>query len=153
MATVQALIATISSLIGLYILLASWEENSFMQAIGVGGISYGKITTAVYLKVSISDFLTLFSSRAGGDWFWSIRPANILLVGASIALLSSTLIAMFWPESKPDNILTVGLCVNPPEILVLYVWIWSLIWWIVADCLKVFTRYYLYLYCITFFYF
>jgi len=96
MAAVQAGVAMVSSLILLYILLSSWEENSLLQLIGIGGISYGKVTSAIYLKVSVSDFLTLFSARAGGEWFWKVRPANILLFGAAVALTSSTLISMFW---------------------------------------------------------
>lgn len=136
-ASVQASIAMISSLILLYILLHSWTPGSLLQLMGVGGISYGKVTTAIYLKVSVSDFLTLFSARSGGEWFWKIRPANTLLCGAMIALISSTIIAMFWPTSNPDKILTTGLLVNPPYILVLYVWLWSLAWWIVEDFAKV----------------
>jgi H+-transporting ATPase len=80
----------VSSLILLYILLASWEDGSLLKAMGVGGISYGKITTAIYLKISVSDFLTLFSSRTGSDWFWKIPPARVLSIGAGIALTSST---------------------------------------------------------------
>ena len=49
-----------------------------MTSFGLGNLSYGQITTAVYLKVSVSDFLTLFSSRTGGNWFWSSRPSSIL---------------------------------------------------------------------------
>merc|ERR1711907_809618 len=69
MAFVQAFVAMISSVNLLYILLHSWDENS-MRTLGLGGISYGKITSSIYLKVSVSDFLTLFSARAGGDWFF-----------------------------------------------------------------------------------
>jgi H+-transporting ATPase len=142
MASVQAGVAMVSSIVLLDILLSSWEHNSLLQLMGVGGISYGKITTAIYLKVSVSDFLTLFSARAGGEWFWHVRPANMLLGGACIALTSSTLIAMFWPESKPDNILTTGLVTGPPYLLVLYVWIWCLAWWFVMDAAKVLVHHY-----------
>merc|ERR1712036_69426 len=99
----------ISSVNLLHILLHSWDEGSLMKSIGIGGISYGKITSSVYLKVSVSDFLTLFSARAGGDWFFMVNPAPILLCGAMIALSSSTMIAMFWPLSSPDQIETEGL--------------------------------------------
>jgi H+-transporting ATPase len=95
---VMSFIAMISSLILLYILLSSWQENSFLKQLGVGGISYGKVTTSIYLKVSISDFLTLFSSRVGDDWFWKVPPARVLFAGACVALTSSTLISMFWPR-------------------------------------------------------
>merc|ERR1711959_3270 len=109
MAFVQAFVAMISSVNLLHILLHSWEPGSLMRSIGIGGISYGKITSSIYLKVSVSDFLTLFSARAGGDWFFMVKPANILLCGGMIALTCSTCFAMFWPKSYPDNIQTEGL--------------------------------------------
>merc|ERR1712078_315152 len=140
MAFVQSFVAMISSLNLLWILLRSWEENSLMKQLGIGGISYGKITTSVYLKVSVSDFLTFFSARAGGDWFFMVKPAKILLVGAFIALSSSTMIAMFWPLSYPDGIQTEGLLESPPYMLEVFVWSWSLSWWLAEDAAKVFCR-------------
>jgi len=140
MAFVQSFVAMISSLNLLWILLRSWEEDSWMKQLGIGGISYGKITTSVYLKVSVSDFLTLFSARAGGDWFFMVRPAKILLIGAFIALSSSTMIAMFWPLSYPDQIETEGLVRSPPYTLEAFVWAWSLAWWLAEDAAKVFCR-------------
>jgi len=52
MAFVQSFVAMISSVNLLHILLHSWDENSMMRQLGLGGISYGKITSSVYLKVS-----------------------------------------------------------------------------------------------------
>merc|ERR1712022_110365 len=44
MAFVQSFVAMISSINLLYILLHSWDDNSFMRNVaGIGGISYGKI--------------------------------------------------------------------------------------------------------------
>jgi H+-transporting ATPase len=140
MAGVQAFVAMISSLLLLFILLDSWREHSLLRLLGVGGISYGKVTSAIYLKVSVSDFLTLFSSRAGGEWFWRVKPAAILVAGACCALTTSTILACFWPKSNPDNILTEGLLVSAPYELVAYVWIWSLAWWLVEDAAKVLCR-------------
>merc|ERR1719440_584653 len=50
MAFVQAFVAMISSINLLYILLHSWDEGSMMRQLGLGGISYGKITASIYLK-------------------------------------------------------------------------------------------------------
>merc|ERR1719231_277431 len=140
MAFVQAFVAMISSINLLYILLHSWDEGSMMRTLGLGGISYGKITSSVYLKVSVSDFLTLFSARAGGDWFFMVKPAPILLCGAMIALSCSTMFAMFWPKSYPDGIQTEGLVRSPPYMLEAFVWCWSLAWWFAEDAAKVFCR-------------
>jgi len=141
MSFVQSFVAMISSVNLLYILLHSWDEGSMMRSFGLGGISYGKITSSIYLKVSVSDFLTLFSARAGGDWFFMVRPANILMIGAFIALTCSTCFAMFWPLSFPDGIQTEGLVRSPPYMLEVFVWTWSLLWWFAEDAAKVFCRY------------
>jgi H+-transporting ATPase len=140
MAFVQSFVAMISSVNLLYILLHSWDEGSLMRKLGLGGISYGKITSSVYLKVSVSDFLTLFSARAGGDWFFMVRPAAILMLGAMIALSCSTCAAMFWPKSYPDGIQTEGLLESAPKMLEAFVWVWSLGWWFAEDAAKVFCR-------------
>merc|ERR1711871_1382627 len=140
MAFVQAFVAMISSVNLLHILLHSWDENSLMRQLGLGGISYGKITSSVYLKVAVSDFLTLFSARAGGDWFFMVKPAPILLAGGIIAVSCSTCFAMFWPKSYPDGIQTEGLVESPPYMLEVFVWSWSLTWWLAEDAAKVFCR-------------
>jgi len=140
MAFVQSFVAMISSVNLLYILLHSWDEGSMMRTLGLGGISYGKITSSIYLKVSVSDFLTLFSARAGGDWFFMVKPAKILLLGAMIALSCSTCFAMFWPKSYPDGIQTEGLLESPPYMLEVFVWSWSLSWWLAEDAAKVLCR-------------
>merc|ERR1711896_119600 len=93
MAFVQSFVAMISSLNLLWILLRSWEENSWMKQLGIGG-----------------------------EWFFMVRPAKILMLGACIALSSSTMIAMFWPLSYPDNIETEGLLRSPPYTLEVFVW-------------------------------
>merc|ERR1711988_88530 len=140
MAFVQAFVAMISSVNLLHILLHSWDEGSMMRSLGLGGISYGKITSSVYLKVAVSDFLTLFSARAGGDWFFMVKPAPILLAGGIIAVSCSTMFAMFWPKSYPDGIQTEGLVQSPPYLLNVFVWSWSLSFWIAEDAAKVFCR-------------
>merc|ERR1712182_187779 len=82
-----------------------------------------------YLKVSVSDFLTLFSARAGGDWFFMVKPAKILLCGAMIALSCSTCFAMFLaeilPRRHPDrgfarepSLHVGGICVELVSVLV-----------------------------------
>merc|ERR1711985_113402 len=140
MAFVQSFVAMISSVNLLHVLLHSWDEGSMMRSLGLGGISYGKITSSIYLKVSVSDFLTLFSARAGGDWFFMVKPAKILLCGAMIALSCSTCFAMFWPKSYPDGIQTEGLVRSLPYMLEVFVWTWSLSWWLAEDAAKVLCR-------------
>jgi len=132
-----AIFACGSSLLMLWLALTSWRSNSIMAKFGLGKISYGQIVTMVYLKVSVSDFLTLFSSRAHNKFFWRSRPAPILLAAAGIALCSSTVIATAWPTSSPDGITTEGMGRRPPKTLPLFVWIYALVWWLLQDAFKV----------------
>jgi len=137
--TVLAVVACASSLLLLCFSLNSWKEGSFYGLIGIGGVSYGQITTSIFLKVAVSDFLTLFSARAGENWFWTSRPAPILLAAGALALSTSTLVACFWPNSRPDGIPTLGLERSAPYILPVFIWVYCLVWWVIQDAAKVYT--------------
>lgn len=128
---VLAGVACISSLLLLWFSLDSWRPGSVFQYIGLGGLSYGQVTTSVYLKVSVSDFLTLFSARGGANWFWSTRPALILVMAAAAALGCSTILACAWPASYPDGIYALGLLRRKPFALFVYIWLYCIVWWFV----------------------
>jgi len=103
---------------------------------------YGQVTTAIYLKVSVSDFLTLFSARTNDQFFWKIKPALILFLGGVIALTLSSLLAIFWPQSTPDGILTEGL--RSDMGLFVFVWLFCLFFWFIQDAMKVLAYKWLY---------
>jgi H+-transporting ATPase len=124
-----------SSLLLLYILLDSWNTDGFLQKLGMTGVQYGQITTAVYLKVSISDFLTLFSARTGRHYFWQVKPAPILLAGGAVALTLSSFFSIFWPNSQPDDILVEGL--QSDLDLFGFVWAYCILFWFLQDVCKV----------------
>ena len=111
-----------------------------MKNLALGNIHYGQIITSIYLKVSISDFLTLFSARTGENYFWSSRPAPILMYACCFSLSLSTLIACVWPNSFPDNIETEGILTSPDNnALLFWIWFYCILWWILQDIIKVWT--------------
>ncbi|KAM3576605.1 hypothetical protein VYU27_001592 [Nannochloropsis oceanica] len=132
-------VACLSSLFLLWVALDSWNPSGLWGSCGLAGLTYGQVTSMVYLKVSISDFLTLFSARSGDDFFWTNKPSKILLVAATIACSLSTLMANIWPESLPDGIPTIGLARLPPHLLSLYVWLYCFLCWFIQDAAKVAT--------------
>jgi H+-transporting ATPase len=129
--SVLGFVSMISSLLLLYILL----DGGFLDKLGFGNFGYGQITTAIYLKVSVSDFLTLFSARTGDKFFFQIRPAPILLAGGVIALSISSVLSIIWPKSTPDGIEIQGL--KNDMGLFGFVWVFCIIWWFVQDIAKV----------------
>jgi len=133
--SVLGLVSCLSSLLLLYFLLDSWNPDGLFQKLGMQGVEYGQITSAIYLKVSVSDFLTLFSARTGPKFFWQVRPALILLLGGTCALTISSFLAIFWPTSTPDDILTEGL--RSDMGVFAFVWLFCIVFWFIQDAFKV----------------
>ena len=79
------------------------------MGLGPHGLSYGQITTSLFLKVAVSDFLTLFTARAGERSVFTAPPPSCTLVVCGImALVISTTFAMSFPEMSIDG---VSVCV------------------------------------------
>ena len=135
-------VSCLSSLLLLHFLLDSWNEDGLLRKLGLKGVRYGQIITAIYLKVSVSDFLTLFSARTSQYFFWHVAPAPLLFAGGMIALTTSSLVAVFWPKSTPDEIETEGL--RNDMGLFVFVWLYCIIWWFIQDLAKVLAYKYMY---------
>ena len=135
--SVLASVACLSSLLLLWALLASNERGSFMDKIGLKNLEYGQITVSIYLKVSVSDFLTLFSARTGENWFWTSTPGTALLCAAVGSLVISTIIACVIPSTSLDEVPVKGLALHEPAFLVIFIWLYSLAWWFLQDIAKV----------------
>ena len=81
-----------------------------------------------YLKVSISDFLTLFAARTR-SWFFQRRLGWLLGGAAVIAMTTSTLLSLFWdkifgglgPSAYMQGLrFSNGSCIT--------VWIYCIVW-------------------------
>lgn len=133
--SVLGMVSCFSSLLLLFFLLTSHDPDGLFQKLGIVGLNYGEITTSIYLKVSVSDFLTLFSARTGPKFFWQVRPAAILLVGGVTALTISSILSIFWPPSELDGIPIEGLRYNMAVFG--FVWLYCIIFWFIQDVAKV----------------
>ncbi|KXZ56375.1 hypothetical protein GPECTOR_1g332 [Gonium pectorale] len=126
-----------SSILLLWAALDSWNPDGIFQKWGMGPMEYGKITTMIYLKVSVSDFLTLFSARTHDGFFWSAKPSPILLCAATLALSISTILACVWPKGETDHTPTEGLAYGDYTLMPLWIWIYCVVWWFIQDGMKV----------------
>ena len=91
----------------------------------------------MFLKVAISDFLTLFSARTQGYFFFQVKPSPVLFIAATISLAISTILACVWPEGLLDGLPVMGLALGDYKLLPLWIWIYCIIWWFIQDILKV----------------
>lgn len=134
--SVLGLVSCGSSLALLYVALDSWKEDSVLRVIGLRPVPYSIVSSMMYLKISVSDFLTLFSSRTGSDFFFTTRPAWVLLGAAFFSLSLSTLIALFIPTTILDGVPIQGLYEHE-SLLALAVWGYCIVVWIIQDLCKV----------------
>lgn len=138
---VLGLVSMGSSLLLVGLVLDSPNSGSLFQSWHLPVPAYGKLVTMIYLKVSLSDFLTLFSARTEGP-FWSMKPGKLLMAAALIALSLSTALACAWPEGELDHVQVEGLARPGSDdytLWALWVWIYCIFWWLVQDALKVAT--------------
>jgi len=84
------------SILYLHLMLDSHNPNGAWRQWGLGPLLYGHVASGIYLKVSLSDFLTLFSARTT-SWFGSVKPDYKLVLAAFFALGSSTILTSQWP--------------------------------------------------------
>lgn len=90
----------------------------------VFGMDHDLLRTLLYLKLSVAGHLTVFVARTRGP-FWTIRPANILLVAVVGTQLLATGIAV-------GGFLMASLA----WIYVLLAWAWALAWFFMLDAAK-----------------
>lgn len=102
-----------SSLLFLWAALDSPNPGSLFEKWGLPVPDYGQVVMMIYLKVSLSDFLTLFSARTNPGPFWSRAPGKLLMAAAICALALSTVLACVWPNGKVDEVPTQGLVLEP----------------------------------------
>ena len=81
---------------------SSLFTNVFHADFSGVGISIEQARTIMYLKISLSDFLTVFSARTRGP-FWERRPGYGLLTAFFAATLTSTLLAVYWPGGGNED--------------------------------------------------
>jgi H+-transporting ATPase len=133
----QGVVACGSSLLLLYFCLTSWDPNNLFQAIHIGGLEYGQIVNTIFLKVAVSDILSLFSCRTANEFFFKRRPHKILVICTSMALSISTTLSLAWPCTILDNIHVCGLGYRKGQYIALWTWIYCIIVFFIQDSLKV----------------
>mmetsp|Transcript_4535 Transcript_4535/g.13683 ORF Transcript_4535/g.13683 Transcript_4535/m.13683 type:complete len:210 (-) Transcript_4535:502-1131(-) len=136
-ATVLGSVGCLASLLLLAMALDSNRPGSIFANAGLPPLEYGKVVTMLYMQVSLTAFLTLFSARTQERFFFMVLPSPILFCAAAASLIVSTFLASYWPEGDLDGLPVKGLALGDYSLWPLWVWIYCIIWWIIQDALKV----------------
>mmetsp|Transcript_27522 Transcript_27522/g.74873 ORF Transcript_27522/g.74873 Transcript_27522/m.74873 type:complete len:161 (+) Transcript_27522:207-689(+) len=116
---------------GLYPWYASWVGDKVPSGYGDHYyLAYEKLTTLMYLKISISDFLTLFCARTRGP-FYERLPSLPLFSAFLFATVVATLVAVnadIYDGTYPmEHISVQAAC---------FVWGWNIFFFLVQDVCK-----------------
>jgi len=149
------LIACIGSIILLIIIMQAafphaddnWVGRLFGSHVNSHGhyfVTFGEAQTLLYLKVSLSDFLTVFCARTR-YWFFERRPGYALAVAAVFATGASTLFSLFWPfkdhAANPINQMAYMGPLSGSKYGVVITWAFCIVFFVVQDAFKVATYY------------
>ena len=148
-AVLLGVIAFFSSLAVLLLGLSNMKDdqkNKFLHSLGFGRFEYGEVMTMIFLKICISNFLTVYSARCK-SWFWTRMPGKFLAISTCFSMILTTVLSCYWylnfstgsssgPNMKP---ISWGCAA--------FVWIVNIIVFAVQDISKVlvmkaFERYY-----------
>jgi H+-transporting ATPase len=119
--------ALVSSLLLLHVLLKSNDQDSMWTECGLPGLSFGQIQMLMYLKISLSDYASLFNCRCRG-WMWERAPSEVVVVAATFAMFAATGLSLFLPPGE-------GMETVSP-LLALVVWLYTAVWALVQDVSK-----------------
>jgi H+-transporting ATPase len=118
-------VLTIGSVLGLVGVVSAF--SLLLVGRHVLGLDIDTSRTLIYLKLSVAGHLTVFVARTRGP-FWSVRPANILLVVIIGTQILATVIAV------------TGFLMTPlPWQYAALAWGWAIAWFFVLDAVKLAT--------------
>ena len=135
-------VSLVSSITLLTLFLTHMNENDpnpIMHLFRIDPLSYPEVITGLFLKVAVSDFITVFAARTE-SYFFTHRPSAIVMICAIFATACSTLLSLFWylnfestSEEKKHKMQSIRWPV------VLFVWVYNIIWFLIQDVTKVWT--------------
>ncbi|SPQ97468.1 Plasma membrane ATPase [Plasmodiophora brassicae] len=131
MAATLGLVACASSLVMLWLALTSWKNASsaFYRAFRLEALTFEQAIVVLYLSISLTQFMMLFSARTEARPFLSQRPGGLLLAAGCVALGISTLFSLYWPFGDGGAPISGRWCG--------FTWLYCLVWFLIQDVLKV----------------
>jgi len=121
--------ALAGSLVILHLALQCSDPQSvWRRSLGLPQLSYTQIQTVMYLKISLSDYVSVFNSRCRG-WLWTRAPSSVVVVSATFAMLASTVLSLVMPMGMERIDWQV----------VSFIWFYVIVWAAIQDMCKVIT--------------
>eukprot|EP00744_Colponema_vietnamica_P008055 GILI01011515.1.p1 GENE.GILI01011515.1~~GILI01011515.1.p1 ORF type:complete len:1048 (-),score=370.45 GILI01011515.1:173-2893(-) len=129
-------VACASSMLLLLLGLQAMAGDALLNKwFGLEPLTYGSVMTMMYLKVSLSDFFTVFSARTT-SWFWVRKPGKALLAAFVFATAAATFTSLFWFLDDMQSASEVPMKSLSLKLAAV-VWLYNLVWFVIQDAIKV----------------
>jgi len=99
------------------------DRNVFLKFFGIKTMRYGEILTLIFLKVAVSNFLTVFSARTS-SWFWSRKPGKALFTADIFGIIVCIFFSVYWFLN-----VNIGASSHIPDMVPIS---WGVAWWVLA---------------------
>ncbi|CAG9327110.1 unnamed protein product [Blepharisma stoltei] len=132
-------IALVSSIILVLLMLMHMDHedpSDFFKGFDISTFTYGEILTALYLKVSISDFLTLFAARTS-RFFWTRTPSKILIFAFIFACFVATIFSCYWWLNVINDSSSIPNMESISWRLAGFIWGYDIVFFLIQDTVKV----------------
>jgi magnesium-transporting ATPase (P-type) len=100
------------------------------KAFGLDQLTFQKVKTMIYLKIALSDYLSLFNSRCR-RWFFTRSPSKQVVGAAIFSTACSSILAHLWPFGSDMVGINGGV--------IAFIWLWTIFWGLIQDTFKVTT--------------
>jgi H+-transporting ATPase len=107
-----------------------FTSSGIAETFKIDTLEYSQIRTMMYLKIALSDYLSLFNCR-NQSWFFSRAPSRVVVGAALFSTLISSLLSCTWPFGSDMTGIPIETCV--------FVWLYVACWGLVQDSFKVLT--------------
>jgi hypothetical protein len=108
------------------------DMDAFRDWFHLEPLNYNQVKCLMYLKISLSDFLTVFAARTQG-WFFSRRPGYALLSAFIVATATSSVLSITWPGNTGDE-KDIMEAISYKHMGI--VWLYCIIWFFIQDICK-----------------
>lgn len=115
-------VLTIASVLGVVNVIATFLL--YYLAGRVWGMTANQVQTYIFLNIALLGMMTLYSVRAKGP-FWSLAPAQPLVIATGISVIISSLLSLFGILIAPIGFEGVAKS-----------WLYALVWLLIIDRVK-----------------
>ena len=113
------------------------QPNPLFDLMTIPSLSYGEVLASIFMKISISNYLTIFSVRCKGFFFMSLPGKALLLTGITSIAVTTLLCKYWYLNLQPKNSVIVANLSPISWKIILLIFTYDITVFIIQDIAKI----------------